>query len=144
MSRYKKSGWYGNSHGHALAAKGVRTRYAASKQKLVDPMFYARQREEKLPFEHLSRMAREGLTFQEMKGMHPEVDAEDLRKRGVKALSDSTLSTLSEHGVDSSVKLAMMNRGTKQRMCAVLNDRQKASFLPEVKVKFLKERLGVK
>jgi len=141
VSRYKKSGWYGNSQAHSLAAKGVRTRrYDA--QKLVDPMFYAKQREEKLPYEDLSRMAREGLTFQEMKGRKPDVDAEDLRKRGVKALSDSTLSTLNEHGVDSSVKLAMMNRGTKQRMCEVLNDRQKSSFLPEVKVKFLKERLN--
>lgn len=140
MNRYKKSGWYGNSQGHALAAKGVRTRYTASK--LVDPMFYARQREEQVPFQHISGMARDGLTFQEMKAMHPEADVEDLRKRGVKALSDSMLSTLSEQGVDSSVKLAMMNSGTKRRMCVVLNDPQKASFLPEVKVKFLKERLN--
>lgn len=139
MSRYKKSGWYGNSQAHSLAAKGIRTQYTASK--LVDPMFYARQREEQVPFEHLSRMAREGLTYQEMKAMHPGADTEDLRRRGIKALSDSTLSILNEQGVDSSVKLAKMNRGTKMRMCEVLNDRQKASFLPDVKVKFLQERL---
>lgn len=140
MSRYKKSGWYGNSQAHALAAKGVRTRrYDA--QKLVDPMFYARQREEQVPFQHINTMVREGKTFQEMKAMHPDADQEDLRKRGIKALSDSTLSTLNEQGVDSSVKLAKMNRGTKVRMCEVLNDPQKSSFLPKVKVEFLKERL---
>jgi hypothetical protein len=141
MSRYKKSGWYGNSQGHALAAKGIRTSYNASKQKLVDPLFYARQREEQVPFQHISGMVRKGQLFAEMKRMHPDADPEDLRKRGIKALSDSTLSSIDEQGVDSSVKLARFNAQLKRRMCSVLNDPQKASFLPEIKVKLLKERL---
>ncbi len=139
MNRYKKSGWYGNSRGHALAAKGVKL--YASKQKLVDPLFYARQREEQVPFQHINSMVREGKTFQEMKRMHPDADSEDLRLRGIKAFSDSTLSMLNEHGVDSLVKLAKMNVQTKKRMCVVVHDQQKVSFIPEIKIKLLKERL---
>ena len=71
MQKYKRSGWYGNSQGHALAARGVKL--YARKQTLVDPLFYAQKREETVGFSHIQDMARNKKTFEEMKMMHPNL-----------------------------------------------------------------------
>lgn len=145
QSRYKQhGGWYGNSQGHAMAARGMRL--YASKQVLVDPLFYAQKREEQVSFSQIVDEVKQGSTYDELKVAYPDVDKEDLRMRGIKAISSveggTTLSAMDHNGVDVSVKLASMSPSTKRRMLQVLNDRQQSSFLPSIKVDLLKKRLG--
>ena len=144
MINYRKSGgWRGNSYGHSLAARGVRL--YARKQSLSDPLFYAKSREDSVPFTHLVDMIREGKSFQEIKRMHPDADSEDLRLRGIKAIENvegnSTLSTINSNGVDLTVKMANSNKQLKEDIEETLNDGQKASFLAPIKVEMLKKRL---
>ena len=144
MKSYKRGGWYGNSQGHALAARGVRL--YARKQTLNDPIFYAQKHEESVPMTHILDMVRSGETFDSIKRMHPDADQEDLRRRGIRAIEMSegngTLSMLDSNGVDLSVKMADNNPRLKQNMKETLADPQKASFLHSVKVEALKRRLS--
>ena len=143
MMKYGKGGWHGNSYGHSLAARGVRL--YARKQSLVDPLFYAKQREDSVPFSHLVDMIRNGLTYQDIRRMHPDADAEDLRLRGIKAVENvegnNTLSMLNSNGVDLTVRMAKSNKQLQEDIEVTLNDKQKASFLAPVKVEVLKTRL---
>lgn len=143
--RSKPVGWRGHTVEHSLARQGVKMRYAADKQILVDPVFYAQKREEKVPFFSVLDMARNGETYQGMMRKHPDADPEMVRERGIKAIEtvegDNTLSQLDAHGVDASVSLAQSNAEKKRRMVETLEDRQKASFLHPEKVSALKERL---
>ena len=143
MQKYKRPGWYGNSQGHAMAARGIRL--YSKKQVLMDPLFYAQKREETVSFNHMQGMAREEKTWQEMQAMHPKADPEDLRIRGIKAYEsidgDSTLSSLNKNGIDVSVQMAQNSDMTKAKMKAVINDSKRSTFLPKVKVDLLKERL---
>ena len=142
QGRYKGKGWWGNSQQHSLAARGIKL-YA--KKNKVDPMFLARKKEEALPFSHIVDMAKSGLTFDEMQRMHPSADSEDLRKRAIKAIEmregSKALSTLDSQGVDVSVRMANANPKMKESMLNMINDKQKASFLPEVKAEMLQKRL---
>jgi hypothetical protein len=127
-----------------MAARGVRL-YAKKGQVLMDPIFYAKKREETVGFMRLREELQDGLTFAEIKRNHPDADEEDLRQRGIKAIESNegstVLSTLDRNGVDSSVRLAKMDARRKEQMLACLNDRQKASFLPQIKVDLLKRRM---
>ncbi len=138
----KRGGWYGNSAGHALAAKGIKV---YNKSKLVDPVFFARKNEKQLPFSHIMSMARQDKSFQDMKRMHPNVDEEDLRLRGIKAYTmidaDDTLDKINKIGVDMLVKMADNNQLFKKRMMKQLSTTNTASFINEEKREALKRNL---
>jgi hypothetical protein len=143
----KPLGWRGNAYGHSLASKGIsmRTKYAAKKQQiLMDPVFYA-QKHKFLPFYEVDKMARDGLTYQEMLQRHPDADKEQVRKSGINALesldADGTLSHMDRTGVDEQVLAAKNNPTMKAKMTAVLNERQKVSFLHPIKAESIKKRL---
>jgi len=136
-------GWYGDSHGHSLAARGIRGYH---KSKMVDPMFFAVKQERTLPFNHISDMVKQNKTFTEMQRMHPGADKEDLRQRAIKAIAirdaDDTLTKLDKNGVDFSQKMAQESSYFKTRARDVLQDGQKRSFLQEEKAEILKKRIG--
>ena len=127
-----------------MAARGIRL-YAAKKQTLIDPMFYA-NKEKEIPSLHLKDMAQNKLTYHQMLAMHPKTDKEDLRLRGIKAIESveggNTLSQLNRMGVDMTVKMAKESRTFNANVVDVLKDRQKSSFLPVQKVQMLKEQVG--
>jgi hypothetical protein len=134
---FYRKGWYGESHRHSLAARGVTTRrYAA--QKLVDPVFYAAKQESEVPFIHCMAMVKKNTYFPEMERMHPDADRETLRLRAIKAYDavhgSDTLSMLNRNGVDESVRLAQKNNSLRQRMIETLKDGQARSMLADVKV----------
>jgi len=141
-------GWFGNSQGHALAAKGVRM-YAAKKQVLVDPIFFARKREEFISTYALVDAIRDGISFNDLVAKYPNISAmekEDLRQRGIKSLEmrdgSNVLSNLDRAGIDHSVNLAKENPALKERMLVCLTDSQRSSFIQPQKVEFLKRRLA--
>lgn len=142
--KYKKTGWFGNPHGHALAARGIKL-YAKKQQHLVDPLFYAKKNEEKVPFTHIKDMAREGSTFNQMMAMHPDADKEDMRLRGIKAIESveggNTLSTIDRNGTDTIMKMVEHTPRFAENTWQTLNDAQKVSFLPQPKVEMLKRRV---
>ena len=148
MNRYRR-GWFGNSQGHALAAKGMAL-YARKvpSRPLVDPMFYVKK-EEALPSSKLLEMLDEGMTLEEIKRVHPDFDEED-RKRALRSLDmrggNNTLSTIEDtKSVDMLVKQAAVNHTLRANMKEALADKQKSSFLAAngsaVKVNILRERL---
>ena len=147
-SRYGR-GWFGQSGRHSLAARGVVTAKAIprsySASKAVEPMFYARKRESDLPFSHIAGMVRDGKSYSGMQSMHPGADQEDLRLRGIKAIEmldmDKTLSTVDKHGVDKTVSLAQSSPRLKVKVVAVLSDRQKGSFIADIKREAILRRL---
>jgi len=149
MKRYGR-GWFGQSSRHSLAARGVVTsrRYSAEKpvSAALEPMFYARKRESDLPFTHILGMVRDKQSYSGMKSMHPDADHEDLRLRGIKAIEalemDNTLSTVDKHGVDKNVSLAQSSPRLKSKMVSVLNNRQKGSFIADIKRDAILKRLG--
>lgn len=145
MNRYKRRGWFGDSQGHSLAAKGIATRYAAKKTVLRDQIFFASKHEELLPTSHIQEMIQDGWNFQRMQQMHPDVDREDMRQRGIKAWESqhgsNTLSTIDRQGVDASVRVATLDPRFKRSIQNVLDDGQGRSFIPEVKANALSERL---
>lgn len=140
----KKGGWYGDSAGHALAAKGIR-RYNKPKQKLVDPKFFNGV-EKKVSFHEVSDMIDGQNTYMMMKGKFPDADHEELRRNAIKAVeikdADDTLSKLDQNGVDLSVRMAEESRFFKLKAQGVLQDSVKRSLLPEEKVQVLRERMA--
>jgi hypothetical protein len=144
MMKYKQKGWFGHSHEHAMAARGMKL-YARKEQVLVNPVFYAQKREEEVAFNTILDEVRDGATYSELLRKHPHADKEDLRIRGIKAVEsregNNSLSTLNSNGVDASVHMAQHNQRTKEKMLETLNDHQKSSFLQVIKVDLLKKRL---
>jgi hypothetical protein len=144
MHMYKR-GWFGHSHEHSLARRGIRKYNATKEPHLVDPLFYAKKREEKVSFTTLVEDARKGRTYDELVRKYPDVDKEELRVRGIRAVESRTgnnvLSQLNSNGVDESVRMAENNRWLKDKMYESLNDRQQSSFLQTVKIDLLKQRL---
>jgi len=140
---YRK-GWFGDSHGHRLAAKGIRL-YARKEQVFVDPVFFAKKREQAVGTYALASDVRDGLTFQEIVAKYPDAEREDLRKRGIRSVEmrtgDGTLTTLDANGVDATAKLAEGSLELRRKMLRVLADPQKSSFLHPQKVELLQERL---
>ena len=138
----RKGGWYGNSLGHSLAAKGVRV---YNKARLVDPVFFARKNEKQLPFSSIMSMARQNKSFDEMKRAHPDVDEEDLRIRGIRAYTmkdaDDTLEKVNKMGVDMLVKMADNNELFKRRIMKQLSTKSTASFINDEKREALNRRL---
>jgi hypothetical protein len=112
---------------------------------LVDPIFYAKKREEQVPTYKLTEEVRHGATFSELQQAHPDAEKEDLRLRGIRAIDardgSDTLATINRNGVDDSVRLAQANPRMKQRMVLVLKDRQKVSFIQQIKADLLQKRL---
>jgi hypothetical protein len=141
MSRYKRGGWYGNSVGHSLAARGIRL-YA---RKDKDAFFYAQKKEENIPMTEVSAMVRQNMTFAEMRENRPDVDSEVLRLRAIKVLDNqngnNTLSFVNSSGVDESVRMAQSSRRFNDNLVSVLSDKQMSSFLPDIKIKALKMSL---
>ena len=139
----KRRGWYGDSQGHALAARGIR-RY--KKSKLVDPVFYATKQEKMLPFNHVMDMVKQKKSFYQMQKMHPQVDKEDIRKRAIKAVAmrdaDETLTKLERNPVDLSVKMAEESPFFRMKAKDALSDMQKRSLLKEEKAEILRKRIG--
>jgi hypothetical protein len=140
----RRSGWFGDSHGHSLAAKGFRSR--KQDVKLVDPVFYVRKREEQVPFADVMDAMRERQGFVLLRSRYPDADEEDVRRQAIKALDtrDGTdvMQTMDKNGVDDSVRLARMSPALRQSMMRALNDSQKCSYMHQVKVDALKKRLG--
>ena len=139
-----RRGWFGNSRGHALAARGVRL--YPRKQRLHDPLFFAQRREERVPTSELRTRVRRGANMSELVTDFPGVDREELRLRAIKAVDslrgDDTLALLNRNGVDASVHLARVSNSQRKKMLEVLNDSQASSFLSDVKVELLKKRLS--
>jgi len=140
----RRGGWYGNPHGHALAARGIRT-YSSKKAMLMDPIFYAKKREEEVPMWGVIDMVRQGKTLQEMKSAHPDADSTFLRDRGAKAIDqlngNRVMVDMKSEGVDKLLNLAKEDGYYRKQMIDALSDRQKRSFIPEEKAVILKARL---
>jgi len=143
-SRYKPRGWFGDSHRHSLAAKGIRT-YA--KKDVNNSFFYAQRMEEEVSTPHLTNMLRSGKRFPDIVAMHPKADKESLRKRSIKILESleqvNTLSTIDRDGVDETVKMAKQSSKFKKDVLRVLNSPQMVSFLSRdgIKVAELRREL---
>jgi hypothetical protein len=146
MNRFGR-GWRGDSARHSLAAKGIHTKqYAARKAILMEPVFYAQKNETDVPMAHILGMVKNGDTYPEMKRMHPDADAESLRKRGIKAIDsregNSAMRTIDENGVDKLMLLAKGNSRLKEQVKGALANRQYRSFIADVKVNSIMERCG--
>lgn len=139
--RYKRRGWHGNSHGHSLAAKGIKL-YA---RKEPESFFYAQKNEKLLSTTKLADLLKKGASYNEVKKAYPDADAEDIRKRGIKVLEsregNNTLSTLDRNGVDMSVTMAQSSSRFRESVKRVLGNKQMASFLPDVKVAALQKNM---
>jgi hypothetical protein len=137
-----RRGWFGNSQGHSLAAKGIRL--YARKQQLSDPSFFAR-REESVPYADIVSMVGDGRSYPQLVVAFPDADKEDLRLRGIKAVESrdghGTLSMINSSGVDQIVVLSRANPALGRRVRDVLDDRQRSSFIHGVKVGALRGRL---
>jgi hypothetical protein len=127
-----------------MAARGMRL-YARKDSVLVDPVFYAKKREEQVSSFTLMDHVRVGDTYPNIVAKHPDADKEDVRIRGIKALDvrdgHETLSMINKSGIDESVRVAKENPRLKSRMLSVLSDAQRSSFIPVVKVELLRRRL---
>lgn len=137
-----KRGWYGNSQGHSLAARGI-SMYG--KKKLVDPVFYARKNERKLPFSHIMGMRKKNMALNEMVRMHPGVDEEDLRMRAIRAeeilMADDTIAKLDRQGVDASEKMAKQSKTFRKSALFVLDNPARRSLLKPEKARALQEKI---
>lgn len=140
----RRTGWFGDSHGHSLAAKGFKSRRADIK--LVDPVFYVKKREDQVPFAEVMDAVRDRASFSVLKAEYPDADEEDVRRQGLRALDtrDGTdvLQTIDKNGVDDSVRLARMSPALRQSMIRALSDPQKMSYINQVKAESLRKRLG--
>lgn len=141
--RYKKSGWRGDSQGHALAAKGIKL--YSKKKGFVDPMFLATKREQEMSTAKIRTMVMAGQSFNDMVRDNPDVDQEDLRLRAIQAVDmrrgNRTLSMMNKNGVDLSVSMAKASRGMRESMHLTLRDMQARSLLQAPKVRALDMRL---
>ena len=147
----KRPGWYGNSYGHSMAARGMHLYARKSTQELVQPLFYAQKNEQVVPTHQLLDDIRSGTTFQQLKSKYPDADSEVLRKKGIKAVDSwggtRYLQTLDQQTVEQSLADVRMDPGLKFRYLATLESAQKRSFLPAPKdngfdkVEMLKKRL---
>ena len=144
MSKYKRRGWFGDSAGHALAAKGVKV-YNAHKNESI---FYYQQRELNLSTNHINDMViRDKLTLGEMTAMHKGTSEQELRMRGINAIEskrgDNTLSKMNELGVDATLKLAESSTSFRRNAEDILKNPQLSSFIGATKTNFLRARLGL-
>lgn len=137
MEKYKRRGWYGNSYGHSLAARGIKL-YA--KKNASQPMFFTRQ-EEKVPLSLIREMIEEGLTYQDMLTMHESSDEKYLRHRGIQTIDgregNNVLSSLYNDN-EKVIARKMQDDYFKKKVRNVINDRQKASFIPDAKLEVVK------
>jgi hypothetical protein len=149
MTRYGvNKGWYGNSAGHSLAAKGIKL-YASKPSKLktvlYDPIYYSQKTETLVPFTSIMDAVRQGKSYNQIKAEYASSDAEDIRLKGIKAIETmdggSTISQMNRNGVDQTVVLANKNPKFKESVKEVLANPQKSSFLHPVKVKSLQDGL---
>lgn len=128
MKHYKR-GWFGDSHGHALAAKGVRL-YAKKTPKR--DMFYQYMQRKRVPVDAMRTMIRKGVPYEEMKRAYPDVDAEELRLSAIREYDgtrgSNTLQLMNDVRVDTLEEMAK-NPRMKQAMMDVLNNRQGESLL---------------
>ena len=140
MTRYGLRGWYGNSHGHALAAKGIRL---YSKKPVNEAFFYAQKTETILPFAIILDAVRRGKNYQQIKSEYPSADSEDTRSRGIKAVEtmsgSNTLSQIDRNGVDQTIEKAKNNPNFKESVQNVISDPQKSSFIHPIKLKLLQD-----
>jgi hypothetical protein len=139
MRYTKPMGWRGHSHEHYLARKGIRT-------KKVDPIFLAQRREAQMPSAMLMQLVRSDMTLQEITATRPDVDPEDVRRRGIDMIEAreqrGVLSRLDRMGVDEAVRQAQYDKTFKEEAMQTLENRQKASFLHPEKANALRRRIG--
>ena len=145
MNRYGR-GWRGDSGRHSLAARGISTRqYAAQKARLMEPVFYAQKNEQEVPMAHILIMVKQGTNYPQMKAMHPDADAESLRKRGLKAIDakegNNTMQTIDDNGVDKLQLLIKGNPRLKEQVKNALKDSQHRSFIADVKAQAILDKL---
>ena len=137
-----KKGWFGNSQGHALAAKGVRM-YAHSKS--TEAMFYAMKQEEMVSYADVMSAVRRGCTFDNLKREYPGADPEKLRQRGLKAIeardADNTLTFIEQNGIDAIMSKANASATFREKMENILGSPQMRSYLKQEKVVALQRRL---
>jgi hypothetical protein len=140
----RRGGWFGNSQGHALAARGIRM-YAAKRH--VAEMFYVVKHEREMPSSDVAAQIRAGKLFFEIAGKHPGHE-EEIRQKGIKAVealdADATLSTLDRQKVESIVLRAQMSPQFREKARGVLDNAQRRSFLKQEKATLLDERLKAK
>lgn len=145
MTRYGRSGtgWYGNSHGHSLAARGISL--YAKKPKLNEALFYAQKQEKDLPFAVIIDHVRKGNTYQQIRSEHPDADAEEVRLRGIKAVEtmdgSNVLSRINRNGVDETVEMAKKDRKFRDNVLEVLGDNQRSSFIQKFKIEALRSEM---
>lgn len=142
----RRRGWFGDSHGHALAARGVRL--YAKKDGYVDPMFYYNQQEEEMPYADLRYMVDKNMKYEEMCAQYPDADHVSLHKRAIQIIDgragSSTLRDMDAMGVDAISKMARVNPRFRYNCAKVLQDAQKASFIPGPKRALLQEKIEVR
>lgn len=138
-------GWRGHSHEHSMAAKGIRI-YPARKRTLIDPIFYAKKREEQVSSWELVDAIRQGMTYPALLKKYPGADAEDVRRRGIRSMDmmhgSNVLSHVNSSGVDAIVKEARESPAFRAKVESILVDTQKRSFIQGPKAEALMKRLG--
>lgn len=144
---HKPIGWRGNTHGHSLAAKGIRMYPARRRVSLTAPVFYAQRRSD-IPMSDIMHMARDGKTFPEMmQELGKDYDQNDVRTAGIRAMgsyyadSDHVLERMDKEGVDRLLTEARRDAKYREEMTRVLDNRQKRSFLHPDKANALERGL---
>lgn len=140
--KYKRRGWFGDSKGHSLAAKGVRL--YSRKKELDNALFFAKQ-EQSIPTPDIHQMAIRGMTLDEMQRKYPDSDKEDLRRRGIRAVegidANNMLSLVESSSERMLLDMSAKDERFKKDVIKVLSDDQKSSFIHPAKVELLKAQL---
>ena len=88
------------------------------------------------------------LTYDMMVRATPDADHVELRRQAIRAIDGRsgapTMSQIDSMGVDSLTKVAKVNPTIRYRCAKILQDEQKASFIPEPKRSLLKKNLEAK
>ena len=143
--KYARTGWFGHTHEHALAARGIKI-YAARKEQMMAPVFLAQRKEESLPSWKLREAIREGKTYPDVMRENALADKEDVRKRYMSVISDMTGNDvpvqIDRQGVDDTIRQAQHNSYFAEKVRDVLSDPLLASAYPAPKMAFLKQRMA--
>lgn len=142
-----RKGWFGNSYGHSLAARGLTFK---KKGTLRDPLFFAQKQEMELPTTMIRDMLRKDMTFEQMQlelqNKNVDVDPETLRRRAITVSevmeANGTLSQVETAGVDDIVAMSRENPSFKSDVKEMLENRQQSSLIKPEKKRILQERMG--
>lgn len=139
----KKGGWFGNSQGHSLAARGV-TVYM-KRRTMVNPMFYARRSEAAVPFSSISDDVKEKMSMGDLVKRYPSADADEVRRKAIMAIDvtqgKNTMSMLERNGVDETMRAIRRDEGLRVEVREAIGSDWKMSYLHPVKVMALRKRM---